>query len=78
VKHAGYNEFLRLAAAIAQRQIVRLSIGRLGARSTAIVWIAADLKQERSPQLPRQQANFRLRPAPRTAVTKIKSRKEVH
>jgi len=40
------------------------AIGRLGVRSTTTEWITvALLGQERSPQPPRQEANFRLRSA---------------
>jgi len=50
--------------AIAQWLSVRLSIGRLGIPSTATELVAAALLgQERSPQPPRQEAQFRLRPA---------------
>jgi len=45
-------------------QSVSLSIGRLGVRSTATEWIAVVLLgKDRSPQSPRQEAQFRLRPA---------------
>ena len=66
---------LERSSAIAQWRSVRLSIERLGVRSTAAEWIAVDLLgQERSPQPPWQEAGFRLRSATNYRHLKIKKR----
>ena len=50
-----------LEEALAQLENFPLSVGRLSGRSTSPEWITvALLGQERSPQPPRQEANFRL------------------
>ena len=57
------KEQQRLGRRLAQWKSVPLSIERLGIRSTATEWITiATLGQDRSPQPPQQEANFRFRP----------------